>query len=533
MNALFKRALPCLLTLLLLAGSIPLSSSAAVPSRAVYPNEEITLDFNGRATDTVRLTFTPQESGFYLFYSTGKEDPVGSILLGNKTVAHCDDALASNFHVLCKLEEGLSYQGEVRLWGGAIRDDGLVTVKVVRLFETYVTAGASKAVSIDRSLPMALFRFSFSAESFYTLSASCDFFQLKANVYKDDGTITPVTSLMEGDLFSSRFDRTTTYYLLAFPFDTLDPPNSFTVAFEKAPDADSMTLNYVTYTAEVGSALQLRALFAPEHAAPENVSWSSSSKEIATVSAEGEVRFWKKGSVTITARSSRFTASCSITVKDAPALSPCHLYPVLLKNEDDTAIFLFSPDVSGRYCFLSSDKDGKISDPSIELYDLETEKLLGTADDDDGYHFRLIADLEAGKSYQLELFSYDNMDSNSFNLQIKGTCGEALCHFAEDYVQNEHGHEGFCIYCGEFAEEHAFDGQGLCVICGYQGLQTGDINKDGAVDVSDVTELLKILSGTYPQAPPEAADLDGNGVLDVSDVTELLKILSGTSSKEE
>jgi hypothetical protein len=61
----------------------------------------------------------------------------------------------------------------------------------------------------------------------------------------------------------------------------------------------------------------------------------------------------------------------------------------------------------------------------------------------------------------------------------------------------------------------------------------GDANEDGTVDVSDVTELLKILSGTYPQAPPETADLDGNGALDVSDVTELLKILSGTSSKEE
>jgi hypothetical protein len=55
----------------------------------------------------------------------------------------------------------------------------------------------------------------------------------------------------------------------------------------------------------------------------------------------------------------------------------------------------------------------------------------------------------------------------------------------------------------------------------------GDANEDGTVDVSDVTELLKILSGTYTEEISENADVDLSGDLDISDVTELLKILSG------
>lgn len=54
----------------------------------------------------------------------------------------------------------------------------------------------------------------------------------------------------------------------------------------------------------------------------------------------------------------------------------------------------------------------------------------------------------------------------------------------------------------------------------------GDTNKDGVIDVSDVTTLINMVLGSIP-VDKTVADMDGNGTVDVSDVTMLInKILS-------
>jgi len=55
----------------------------------------------------------------------------------------------------------------------------------------------------------------------------------------------------------------------------------------------------------------------------------------------------------------------------------------------------------------------------------------------------------------------------------------------------------------------------------------GDLDVNGKVDVFDLLELLKVLSGAHPAST--ASDLDGNGKTDIFDLLELLKVLSGKS----
>ncbi|MBQ4139485.1 MAG: dockerin type I repeat-containing protein [Muribaculaceae bacterium] len=56
----------------------------------------------------------------------------------------------------------------------------------------------------------------------------------------------------------------------------------------------------------------------------------------------------------------------------------------------------------------------------------------------------------------------------------------------------------------------------------------GDVNGDGAVNVSDVTALVNMILGV--QEKDEArADVDGNGVINVSDVTALVNIILGVA----
>jgi hypothetical protein len=52
-----------------------------------------------------------------------------------------------------------------------------------------------------------------------------------------------------------------------------------------------------------------------------------------------------------------------------------------------------------------------------------------------------------------------------------------------------------------------------------------DLNRDGGVSISDVTELLNFLAGMHPYIA--LFDLDGNGSINITDVTALLNILAG------
>lgn len=58
-----------------------------------------------------------------------------------------------------------------------------------------------------------------------------------------------------------------------------------------------------------------------------------------------------------------------------------------------------------------------------------------------------------------------------------------------------------------------------------QGSIIGDINADGKVDVSDVTELINMILGSQPLSPK--ADINNDGITNVSDVTALINIILG------
>lgn len=66
-------------------------------------------------------------------------------------------------------------------------------------------------------------------------------------------------------------------------------------------------------------------------------------------------------------------------------------------------------------------------------------------------------------------------------------------------------------------------------------MQTGDVNCDGSVNVSDITTLINHILGNEPTPfIKEKADIDENNTLDVSDAVALLNIiLQGTAGLVE
>ncbi len=76
-----------------------------------------------------------------------------------------------------------------------------------------------------------------------------------------------------------------------------------------------VTLDQTKAEMKTGKTLQLNATVTPEEAASKTVTWSSSDKEIATVS-KGLVTALKAGKVTITATANKIKATCEITITD-------------------------------------------------------------------------------------------------------------------------------------------------------------------------------------------------------------------------
>jgi hypothetical protein len=59
----------------------------------------------------------------------------------------------------------------------------------------------------------------------------------------------------------------------------------------------------------------------------------------------------------------------------------------------------------------------------------------------------------------------------------------------------------------------------------------GDVNRDGVVDIKDVTILRRYLAGTVAGSDVDllAADCNCDGVVDIKDVTILRRYLAGTA----
>ncbi len=89
---------------------------------------------------------------------------------------------------------------------------------------------------------------------------------------------------------------------------------------EKSDDANTVVtgvkLNKKSADLQKGKSLTLKATIAPSNATNQNVTWTSSNKNVATVNKNGKVRAIKAGStvITVTTEDGNKTAACKVTV---------------------------------------------------------------------------------------------------------------------------------------------------------------------------------------------------------------------------
>ena len=145
------------------------------------------------------------------------------------------------------------------------------------------------------------------------------------------------------------------------------------------------------------------------------------------------------------------------------------------------AYIRFVPTVSGEYLICSA-SDG--SDPRLIIYDSEWDQIV-KADDENGYDFRLLIELEAGKTYYFEFYDFVppaeytvtvELHEHDYVLTCIGYvcdgCGDCYGEPGEEHrlqdTQTCHGY--LCRDCGEWFGEADPDAHlwyfGYCYFCG-------------------------------------------------------------------
>ena len=105
-----------------------------------------------------------------------------------------------------------------------------------------------------------------------------------------------------------------------------------------------------------------------------------------------------------------------------------------------------------------------------------------------------------------------------------------------EYDDVQHGYYSFISGIYLNWEDHSFDADGICTVCGYAknsgAVLPGDLNKDGDVDSLDGLLLMRYLNGWDVTVEcPDAMDVNADGKVDSLDGLLLMRYLNGWDVK--
>ena len=195
-----------------------------------------------------------------------------------------------------------------------------------------------------------------------------------------------------------------------------DDVGSFAVTATKAGVANALAVQPDTAAGYPGSTLNLTALFLPEDSITEDVTWSSSDENVATVDEDGCVQLIAFGTATVTAVStSGLTASAAVTVKDYDPIAVGETKNDVIAQGGDRLYYRFTPEESGDYIFYSSAE----GDTYGILYDADMNELVSDDDSGSERNFRITYGLEAGTPYILCAYYYYNSVTGALPVTLK------------------------------------------------------------------------------------------------------------------
>ena len=226
--------------------------------------------------------------------------------------------------------------------------------------------------------------------------------QLAQNYWEDD------TIIVAAELEAGK-----TYYFECANYMT----SPYAVKLAEMKQATEMAFEYSTYTGYVGEAKNLYVTFGPGLVSHENWTLTSQNPEIVAIVGQNEIELLKVGTTKITATSDNsLTCECTVTVKAPEILKLDEEKTVSVTRDQEVVCFTFTPTESGSYAFYSTDGNDSYG-ALFEADNMDTE-LTGNSGSGVGDNFKVVASLDAGKTYAYiyEIY-YNESDSVSVKLQ--------------------------------------------------------------------------------------------------------------------
>ncbi len=211
------------------------------------------------------------------------------------------------------------------------------------------------------------------------------------------------------------FEAGETYYIRIAVYS--EESGEYIVSLMELVPAISMSIDKGdAYTAYLGSEVYLNAIFAPDNAMSEEVSWESNNPEVAYVDEYGCVMLIKKGVATITATSeNNLVATCEITIEEYSTIALDQSETVELNMDKPDAYFYFTPEEDGYYVFYSNSE----YDPRGYIFDTEFNELSSNDDVGENHDFRVGYFMDAGTTYILKTEFNDSSVSGSFDVAVE------------------------------------------------------------------------------------------------------------------
>ena len=318
-------------------------------------------------------------------------------------------------------------------------------------------------------------------------------------------------------------------------------------------------LDQSSATIPLYSTLQLNAMVTPQDGYEPSVIWNSSMPGVATVTSTGLVKGNMIGTSIITAKVGRSTASCVVTVSPIQATSlelnayqkqietgqiftlVAMVYPELATNYMVTWTIpntdVISYTLSGNECIIIGEKVGQVTITARTTDGSNLSKSCVVTVLDDG--IVVLAEsitldehnltMNVGSSKKL---TATIMPVNTSNKNINWTSSNKAVATVDSNGIVKAIKKGNVIITASTTDGTELSDRCVVTIVtgGHDSSLRGDVDKDGNINISDVTSLIDyLLSGNADGISLENADCDESGNINISDVTSLIDyLLSGS-----
>ena len=281
-----------------------------------------------------------------------------------------------------------------------------------------LTAGKAAAVEIDRRESFVMCRFVPGADGTYDfISSDNDDKMIFGAFYDEDmNHLDYQCATMDDGNFRIRqtLEAGKTYYLRT-GYDNYSQTGGFKVCVTAAAEATGMEIVPDEAEGHLYDTIPLELQFTPEGAIVPDVTWTSSDETVATVDENGNVNLCGVGTAIITAAAEGgLSAACTVTAKDIETITVGETKTAEIES-GCSAYFRFVPEETREYLFYStgdSDTYGYLFDEDMNL--LETDDESG-----ENSNFKIVSELEAGKTYFWAAKFYYSSTSGSFNVTLR------------------------------------------------------------------------------------------------------------------